>query len=444
MMEYVGNYNNIKVSVVVAVYNSAAYLCETLDSICAQTLKDIEIILVDDGSTDESYKILEEYAARDNRIKVLKQTEPSDGAALARNMGVSVASGEFVSVLDADDLFEPDMLQKAYDRAVVTGAEAVIFDGDLYDEKLSTFRDTGMILRREFLPGDDVFAPSDNADRLFFMTIGSAWNVLFKRELIVREDLKFHSFHHADDLGFVYLGFATAGKIAVLPDKLVHYRCNNSLSQAANLEKWPEAAAGAMTELKKELDARDIFDTYRVTFTELAFHYFELYLDRMPDYDGFEKLYLSWKDRYMDELGLLQISDDEFVQKRIAKIRQRLLQLSPGQYLFEREHGCGLFAPGDKWRTIIPEGGRIILYCAGKRGRELFGELINDDKYRIVSWADAKFESYGYPVEDPQEAVKREYDHILVAIESEAVFASIKKALADMGVDESKIIRSEG
>lgn len=435
---------DVKVSVVVAVYNSAAYLRETLDSICAQTLKDIEIILVDDGSTDESYKILEEYAAGDNRIKVLKQTEPSDGAALARNMGVSVASGEFVSVLDADDLFEPDMLQKAYDRAVVTGAEAVIFDGDLYDEKLGTFRDTGMILRREFLPDMDVFAPSENADRLFFMTIGSAWNVLFKRELIVHEDLKFHSFHHADDLGFVYLGFATAGKIAVLPNKLVHYRCNNSASQAANLEKWPEAAAGAMTELKKELDARGIFDIYRVTFAELAFHYFELYLDRMPDYDGFEKLYLSWKDKHADELGLCRISDDEFVQKRIAKIRQRLMHLSPGQYLFEKENRCGLFASDENWRKIIPESSRIILYCAGKLGKELFGELINDNTYKLVSWADVKFENYGYPVEDPHEAIKRKYDHILVAIESEAVFTSIKKALTAMGVDESKIIRSEG
>lgn len=443
-MEYVGNYNNIKVSVVVAVYDSAAYLRQTLDSICAQTLRDIEIILVDDGSKDESYKILEEYAARDNRIKVFKQTEPSDGAALARNMGVTLATGEYVSVLDADDLFEPDMLQKAYDKAVATGAEAVIFDGDLYDEKLGTFRDTGMILRREFLPDKDVFAPCENANRLFFMTIGSAWNVLFKRELIVLEDLKFHSFHHADDLGFVYLGFVTAAKIAVLPDKLLHYRCNNSASQAANLEKWPEAAAGAMTELKKTLDERGLFDTYRVTFTELAFHYFELYLDRMPDYDRFEKLYLSWKDRYVKALDLLKVSDDELVQKRIVTIRKRLIRLTPGQYLFEKENRCGLFAPEKKWRQIIPEGSRIILYCAGKLGRELFGELINDNTYHIVSWADAKFESYGYPVEDPYEAIKREYDHILVAIESEAVFDSIRKALVTMGADESKIIWSEG
>ena len=432
--------NDIKVSVVMAVYNSEKYLRKTLDTVISQTLKDIEIICVDDGSNDNSLSILREYEKQDPRIIVLQQTKASDGAALARNLGVENAKGDYVSVLDADDLFDPDMLKKTYEKAVETNAEAVVFDGDLYDEKIDAYRETGMILRKEFLPKEDIFTPSDNPDGLFFMTIGAAWNVLFSRELIRRENLKFHSFHHADDLGFVYLGFATAKKIAMLNERLIHYRSNNDDSQASNLEKWPEAAAGAMTMLKDELDARDLFETFRVAYTEIALHYFDLYLNRMPDYESFEKLYLDWKNRYLEELDLLLTPDERLIQNRIVKIRKRLKNLSPGQYLFEKEKRCGYFAPDEKWRTVIPPKSRVILYCAGKLGRELFKEFTDKMDYILTSWADSKYENYGYPVTDPDEALKKDYDFILVAIESENIFRKIKTDLVKKGAAGDRII----
>ena len=101
----------IKISIIMPVYNAEKYLCEALDSVRNQTLKEIEIICVDDGSTDRSVEILSEYQKKDSRIKVLHQTEPSAGAALARNLGLQEARGEYLSFLDADDLFEPDLLE---------------------------------------------------------------------------------------------------------------------------------------------------------------------------------------------------------------------------------------------------------------------------------------------------------------------------------------------
>lgn len=437
--------NRIKVSVVAAVYNAERYLPQTLDSICAQTLRDIEIILVDDGSADHSVTILEEYAAKDSRIRILHQTEPSDGAALARNMGLREAQGEFASVLDADDFFEPDMLEKAYRKAKDTGAEIVIYDGDIYDEAIGTSRETGMILRREFLPENrDVFAPSENAGQLFFMTIGAAWNLLISRDLMERENLKFHSFHHADDLGFVYLGFATASTIAILPEKFVHYRSNHTGSQAANLEKWPEAAAGAFLELKKELESRGIFSRYRVTFTEMALHYFQLYLDRMPSYEAFEKLYLDWKNRYIRQLGIDALPDAELRQERIRKIRKWLITFSPGQYIFGKVKGAGLFAETADWRARIPAGSRILLYGAGKRGKELFCDLILDKAYKAAGWTDQKYKEIGYPVIGIDEALRQDYDYILISIESPAVAEKIKVDLKERKVSPEKIIWAGG
>lgn len=445
MLAALGEKGRIKVSVVVAVYNSESYLPQTLDSICAQTLRDIEIILVDDGSTDGSVKILEEYAAKDSRIRIFHQTDQSDGAALARNLGIKEARGEYVSVLDADDFFEPDMLEKAYRKAKDTGAEVVIYDGDIYDESIGASRETGMILRREFLPeGRDVFSPFENAERLFFMTIGAAWNILVSRELINRESLSFHSFHHADDLGFVYLAFASASTIVILPEKLVHYRSNNMGSQAANLEKWPEAAAGAFVELKRELESREIFSRFRVTFTEMALHYFQLYLDRMPSYEAFEKLYLDWKERYVRELGIDALPDVGLHQERLRIVRRRLMNLSPGQYIFDKVNRVGLFAEATDWKKKIPAGSRILLYGAGKRGKELFCDLVWDKNYRLAGWMDQKYKEIGYPVTATDEALRQDYDYILVSIESPAVAEKIKADLIKRGVSPGQIIWAGG
>lgn len=437
--------NRIKVSVVVAIYNAERYLPQTLDSICVQTLQEIEIILVDDGSADGSVKILEEYAAKDSRIQVLHQTEKSDGAALARNMGVEQARGEYVSVLDADDFFAPDMLEKAYQKAKAAGAEVVIYDGDIYDEAMGSIRETGMILRKEFLPeNQDVFAPLENAGQLFFMTIGAAWNIFVSRELIEREGLRFHAFHHADDLGFVYLCFATASVIAILPEKFVHYRSNYPGSQAANLEKWPEAAAGAFVALKRELEVRGIFYTYQVTFTEMALHYFAMYLNRMPSYAAFEKLYLDWKNRYVKELEIDTLPEGRLHQENLKKVRQSLLVLSPGQYIFEKEKGVGLFKESVNWRKRIPEGSRLVLYGAGKRGKELFCELIRDNHYRIAGWTDQRYREIGYPVVCVDEALRQNYDYLLISIESPVIAEKIKTSLMKLGVNPEKMIWAGG
>ena len=124
----------IKVSVIMAVYNAERYLRQALESVCQQTLRDIEIICVDDGSTDGSMEILKEFAGQDDRIKILQHLEKTDGAAAARNMGLQAARGEYLSFLDADDWFEPDMLEKAYEKASLRELDVLIIDAYVYRE----------------------------------------------------------------------------------------------------------------------------------------------------------------------------------------------------------------------------------------------------------------------------------------------------------------------
>lgn len=113
----------LKVSVIIPVYNVEAYLRQCLDSVVNQTLREIEIICVDDGSTDKSAAILKEYAAKDGRIKVL--TQSNTGAGAARNAGIARATGEWITFCDADDWIEPDAIEKMVAAAQREDADCV-------------------------------------------------------------------------------------------------------------------------------------------------------------------------------------------------------------------------------------------------------------------------------------------------------------------------------
>ena len=122
------DYNLIKVSVIVPVYNSSKYLKQCLDSILNQSLREIEIICVDDGSTDDSLKILEEYQKKDNRISIF--TQKNSGAAVARNKGLDIAKGDYIAFMDPDDYYpDGDVLFSIYEK--VCDNNALIAGGSL-------------------------------------------------------------------------------------------------------------------------------------------------------------------------------------------------------------------------------------------------------------------------------------------------------------------------
>ena len=111
------------VSVILPVYNVEEYLCKCVDSVLAQTYRNLEVILVDDGSMDNSSKLCEEYAKKDNRIKVIHQK--NGGLSAARNTGIKIAKGKYIAFLDADDELRNDFLQKMFDAIVKKDADVV-------------------------------------------------------------------------------------------------------------------------------------------------------------------------------------------------------------------------------------------------------------------------------------------------------------------------------
>ena len=218
----------IKVSVVIPVYNGDAFLRQCLESVHTQTLEEIEVICVDDGSTDTSPDILEEFRAKDTRFRIIHQE--NQHVAAARNNGLAQAQGEYVIFWDCDDFFEPQALELLYNRAEETEADICICKNDLYDGENEKSYPSNDCLDLKLVPKEATFNRSDIPEHILTFTNAVVWNKLFRRSFLVENSLTFPSFRIGEDRAFVFLALCTASKITFVKNVLVHYRWNNPKS----------------------------------------------------------------------------------------------------------------------------------------------------------------------------------------------------------------------
>jgi len=272
---------NAKVSVIMAVYNAEKYLRESMESLLAQTLREREIICVDDGSTDSSPAILEEYRSSAG-ITVLTQKNTGPGG--ARNAGLRAAGGEYVIFLDSDDRFEPDMLEKLYNAAEEKNADVVICKTQMFDSASGEALPSEWMLNTTGLPGAD-FSPREIRDRLFQFTYGQICDKLIRRELLKRNDLCFPPLRAAEDTAFVYKSLLCAERIAVLPEILAHYRVNIRGSVSKSFKKYPLAPYEAFGLVYDFLRERGLLDTYKRSFVTWAKTYLVWQICNAPDTD---------------------------------------------------------------------------------------------------------------------------------------------------------------
>lgn len=260
--------NKVAVSVIVAVYNAEAYLEQCLNSICKQTLQNIEIICVDDGSTDNSFSILEKYKQKDNRILIIQQEQ--QGAGNARNHGLQYAHGVYLSFLDADDFFEIDFLESLYGRARQTEADIVVCEASEYDQKTGSIHKMAFSLRTENLPQKQIFSHQDMPNEIFNSFQTWAWNKLFRTTFIKDNGLKFQEIQRTNDLLFTCLALVLAEKITILERSFIYYRVNHGGNCQSSNERAPFDFYVALLELKKQLQNQQLYGVVRSSYCNLA------------------------------------------------------------------------------------------------------------------------------------------------------------------------------
>ena len=255
-----------KVSVIIPVYNVQNYLRPCLDSVLKQTLKEIEIICVDDGSTDGSLEILKQYAAKDHRITVLKQKNLHAG--VARNAGMAVARGEYLSFLDSDDFFELTMLADAYKKVTEDASDIVIFGSYTYDQIQRA--DIRKNLYADKFVQHSPFAPQQFAQDLFLISNPNAWTKLFRRELVRKNKVFFESLSSCNDITFVNTMLTLAHRISLINTPYVHYRINTKTNISANRGEKSVCFIYAIKKLQDNLKKYNTYALYRDTLEKRA------------------------------------------------------------------------------------------------------------------------------------------------------------------------------
>lgn len=307
-----------KVSVIIPVYNAEKYLRQCLDSVINQSLREIEIICVDDGSTDGSREILSEYAARDARIRVIAQKNSGPGR--ARNCGLTAGTGEYIIFLDADDWFEQDMLSGLLETAERNMADITICKAERFDDRTGQALDSAWMLKEEYLPGE-AFAPEEIADHVFQFTYGQVWDKLYSAGFLKSSGITFPALRCAEDTAFVYVTLLSAGRIAVLPEVKVHYRVNRKSSVSNLFVSQPEAPFEAFRMIYDYLRQTGLYACYEKSFLNWAMEYLVWQVCNAPN-DEIRKLYYGlFHDTWMPRLKNSRKADKNVGLVRKIKIR---------------------------------------------------------------------------------------------------------------------------
>lgn len=288
------------VSVIITAYNAQDYLEQCLDCMTQQTLRDIEIICVNDGSTDNTAEILNRYALHDDRIRVVHQQ--NSGAGTARNHGLQYATGQYVSILDADDFFELNMLEKAYRLAAENQADIAVFRCDLYREATGTFSPCGSSMYNELLPRQFPFSAADVARDVFKLFKGWAWDKLFLRSFIENNRLRFQEQRTTNDMLFVFSALLLAGRIVTSQAVLAHHREAVGTLSVTREKSW-QCFYNALTALRGNMCRWGIFDHYEQDFVNYALHFSLWNLNTLQE-PAHTLLYNKLRSEWFEVLGV--------------------------------------------------------------------------------------------------------------------------------------------
>lgn len=263
------NNTNIKVTVVIPVYNAEDYLNPAMDSVICQTLTDIEIICVDDGSTDSSLDIIREYQANDSRIRIV--TETNAGPALARNNGIRRARGEYIAFLDADDFYEPSLLEELYNEAKRADLDVVITDYDIYNSHKAAFERAVPEKHENIYQPGRVTSKSEYPDYIFTSTNGAAWNKLFRTEFVKEKELSFLTdVKMYEDVYFTVTALSLAERVGKVHKTLLHHRVYSEQSRAKLFRKYYSQVPLIYIEIKKFLMKRGMYSPLVASFLNLT------------------------------------------------------------------------------------------------------------------------------------------------------------------------------
>lgn len=449
-----------KVSVVMPVYNAAAYLRQAMDSIVNQTLKEIEIICVDDGSTDNSREILQFYQKNDARITVLSQKNCYAG--VARNNGMQRAVGKYILFLDADDVFDLEYLKEMYNRAEQTKADVVLCQCDAYDE-MNQKRMWMHTVEEDYMPEKEVFSGDDISNYVFQFSMAWAWDKLFRLSFVKEHGFTFQDIRTTNDVKFVFPALAQAERITYVRKRMITHRMFNSSSLQGTLDDSWRSTLQMYDALYQELTQRNLYKKMQKSFDNFVSSNMQIMVLSLDDINTYRSMYLTLQKETIEKFRLLEHdrsyyyevsvydsmkkvktdTPEEYLMANLKEYKQRLIRYDSIFYDLHEKIKAG---QNKRWHFpwhLIPRGAKIIIYGAGGVGKDFYEQFQAAEYCHIVAWVDKDYrgcQEKGLPVDSIENIKTISFDYIIIAVLSEDVSIEIKEHLIEMGIDSECMV----
>jgi glycosyltransferase involved in cell wall biosynthesis len=364
------------ISVIIPVYNVEEYLKECLDSVINQTYNNLEIIIVDDGSTDKSPFICDDYASKDNRIRVIHQK--NRGLVGARKTGISASTGNIATFVDSDDWLDLNMYEVMTKKMVEAEAD-IVTSGLIREYKGHFINDMEMVSPGVY--SGEVLEKTIKSNLIdeekFFRSNISIhiYNKLFDRELLLKNELLVpEDISVGEDGACVYPCILDADKIAVVGECFYHYRIrDDSIMGQSNV----------------------------------------------ADFNGIKRLYQYLYQRFNNYTNVFKL------EKQLRQLIIYLILLSSPQSLMNGKKNYFYYYPE------VRKGKRIIVYGTGRAGKALMRVLKDSKDYEVVEWLDKNNLECDFK--------QIEYDYIILAVYLYSAYEEIYKNLINKGVPNNKI-----
>ncbi len=308
---------DIKVSVIVPIYNAEAFLRPAMDSILDQQLREIEVICVDDGSTDGSLKIIKEYQKQDSRIRIATQNNAGPG--MARNNGLRRARGEYVAFLDADDFFKLDFLARMYETAKANDLDIAVGDYDLYHNDTAKFRKNVTGEEQGLLAPGKVTSKKDFPDQIFQLTDGYVWSKLFRRSFLLEKKLVFpEDLRMFEDVYFVVTALSLAERIGKCEGVLIHHRVYSEQARGRLFRKYYAQAPRMYANIKTFLMQHGMYLPLSVSYVNLtASRCFKIY--NLLGADAKCEFYTVLHDGLAEQMGWSEVAAEEYTDPAVCR-----------------------------------------------------------------------------------------------------------------------------
>lgn len=424
----------MKISIIIPVYNAALSLEKCIGSIQGQTLREMEILCVNDGSSDGSEAVLKRLQAQDPRIRILSQENA--GPAIARNRALKEAKGDYIAFIDADDfILDADALERMYEAGcrenvgVVGSLRGIEQDGVI----------SPVALHRKDLEGH----PEGRRMSYEEYQYDYHWlSYIYKRSLLADHGIVFPDYRRFQDPPFFVRAMIASGEFYVVP---VEYYCYHSAHENYhfNARKVQDIIKGVTDILEMSRQA-GLKKLHTQVVDRLDGSFFWDIVEQLAEGEETVRTLMEKANRTVRWEWLSEqwpTGDKELRALLMLKQYERAADLKAafGEEI-QNKHTFGYAVPFYRMK----EGGRIVLYAAGNVGHAYYRQLLEKPEYEVALWADANWAQLGsaqgetlYPAD---QILETEYDYVLVAVEERTMGERIIQDLEALGIGRRKIV----